>query len=84
MNTKGIICINLDIIPDGWSADQLIAIAKETNYLFYDNYRTRKQGFDSKPYMLDPNEPMDKILIDISSEEGKKIYEEIKVKLNLE
>jgi len=77
---KKIICIDVDIIVDGWSLDKTIYIANKYGYLIYDSYGPRKKGFDIKPYMLDPDEVMDKILVDVSTEEGKKTLELLNIK----
>jgi len=74
MNKK-IICIDVDSIIDGWDVNKTLEIAEHYGYLFYDSYRTRKSGFDIKPYMIDPDEVMDKVLVDVSTEEGKKTLE---------
>ena len=83
METKGVICIDLTLVPDGWGLEKLILIARDYNYLFYDSYNAVKLGCPKPyPYMINPEEPMDKILVDLSTEEGKKIYAEIQLKLN--
>lgn len=83
METKGVICMDLSIIPDVWDLEKLILIARDYNYLFYDSYNAIKLGCPKPyPYMINPDEPMDKILVDLSTEEGKKIYAEIQLKLN--
>ena len=83
METKGVICIDLALVPDGWDLEKLILIARDYNYLFYDRYNAVKLGCPKPyPYMINPEEPMDKILVDLSTEEGKKIYAEIQLKLN--
>ena len=83
METKGVICIDLTLVPDGCGLEKLILIARDYNYLFYDSYNAVKLGCPKPyPYMINPEEPMDKILVDLSTEEGKKIYAEIQLKLN--
>lgn len=77
MNNQ-LICYDLGLVPDGLSMDQLLYLAKETEYLVYDSYKARQNGnLKPYPYMLNPEEKETKILIDISTPEGKSIYEEI-------
>ena len=69
--------MDLSIIPDGWGLEKLILIARDYNYLFYDSYRAIRLGCPKPyPYMINPDEPMDKVLVDLSTEEGKKIYDQ--------
>ena len=83
MENKGVICMDLTIIPDGWDLEKTLKIARDYNYLFYDSCRAIRLGCPKPyPYMVNPDEPMDKILVDLSTEEGKKIYAEIQLKLN--
>ena len=72
---KKVICIDVDSIIDGWDINKTLEIAEHYGYLFYDSFRTKKSGFDIKPYMIDPDEVMDKVLVDVSTEEGKKLLE---------
>jgi len=81
MDTKGIMVYDLVQIPECLSIDDIIEITKKTNFLFYDSTPTSKINPSGKPHMINPEEPMEKILIDVSTEEGKKIYEEITLKL---
>jgi hypothetical protein len=80
MGKKQIICIDVDSVIDGWTIDKTVSIAEHYGYLFYDSHNTRKSGIDIKPYMIDPDEVMDKILVDVSTEEGKKILELYNIK----
>lgn len=73
-----LICYDLEIVPDGLEMNKLLYLAKETGYLIYDSFQARRNG-NAKPYpyMLNSEEKMTKILIDISTPEGKSIYKEV-------
>jgi hypothetical protein len=77
METKGIICYDLVLRPQDIEITTIFDIARKTNFLFYDSYEFSKYGYNAKPpYLLDGTE-MDKLLVDISTKEGKKIYKEV-------
>ena len=78
---KKIICLNLAIIPSGWDINKTLEIAEHYGYLFYDSALVKNSsGFGDTPYMIDPDEVMDKVLVDVSTEEGKKTLEFYNIK----
>jgi hypothetical protein len=84
METKDVICYDIVLKPKQIELEKLLWIMKESNFLFYDSYESITNGYESKPpYMLDGSD-MTKVLIDVSTSEGKEIYErvikELKVK----
>lgn len=73
---KKVICLDVNCVLDGWAIDKTMYIAENYGYLFYDSYNCKKLGLVcTPPYMVDPDEVMDKILVDVSTEEGKKLLE---------
>ena len=77
METKGIICYDLILRPKDIEVTTIFDIAKKTNYLFYDSFESNQNGYNTRPpYLLDGTE-MDKLLVDISTKEGKKIYKDV-------
>lgn len=84
MNKDKIICYDLNIKPDGADIDKILSAAEETNYLFYDSFHAVRLGSPKPyPYMLD-NSPLTKILIDVSTEKGKAIYNKVIKKMENE
>ena len=77
MNNQ-LICYDLEVVPDGLSIDNLLYLAKETGYLVYSSFQARRNGNPKPyPYMLNSEEKETKILLDISTPDGKTIYEKI-------
>ena len=70
--TSNTVIMNLRLIPDNMSIEEVLQIADEHKILFYDSKLT-----DEKPRIINENADMDKILLDISSLEGKAKYNEI-------
>jgi hypothetical protein len=80
MKNKGIICYDVLLVPHFLMAEEVFKIAKETGYLFYNSFEAIKMKSPKPyPYMLEGD--MDKILVDVSTKEGKEIYDKL---LNLE
>jgi len=50
---------------------------EKTGILFYSGRSYNGKKIDCRPYLLDKGKGKGKILIDVSSEKGKKKYEEI-------
>ena len=70
--TPNTVIMNIRLIPDNMSIEEALQIADEHKILFYDSKLT-----DEKPRIINENEDMDKILLDVSSLEGKAKYDEI-------
>ena len=66
------ICYDLALLPDGLGVEYMIGIMKTEKIIFYDSKLT-----DKKPYIINEDEEFNKILLDISSIEGKARYDEI-------
>jgi len=79
---EGVIAIDLAIIPNGMALSELVYYMKELNILFYDGAKCKRDhGYSTKPFVV--NGRSDKLLIDIATKGGKRMYEEIKKKLGL-
>ena len=70
--TPNTVIMNIRLIPDNMSIEEVLQIADEHKILFYDSKLTGE-----KPRIINENGNMDKILLDISSLEGKAKYDEI-------
>lgn len=81
---KQVLCYDLNLVPQQINIDELFHIAEKTNYLFYDSFEAIRLGCPKPyPYMIDNSEPF-RILIDVSTEEGKKIYDKVKEEIENE
>lgn len=78
---KKVIVYDIVSVPSCMSIEDVLRCATETGFLFWESVRKdgRKNNCE-KPYMANPNDECEKILVDISTEEGQKIYNEIKEK----
>lgn len=80
-NFNGVICYNLASVPKYMSLEELIYIQKKHKYIFYDSYEALRLGTSKAyPYYIKTGR-IPKYVVDISTEEGKKIYEELTEKL---
>lgn len=78
MEERKIIVYDIVGCPQHKSITDVMHLAKKTGYLIWTSIR--EDGHRSgavPPYMANPNDIIDKILLDISTEEGRKIYNEI-------
>jgi hypothetical protein len=75
---NNIICYNLGICPEGLSLTTILEIS-EKGYLIYDSTLvSKKHCLKNYPYVINKDKTFNKILVDISTEEGKEIYNKIK------
>ena len=75
---KPTISYDLNIIPNGISLNELLYIAKETGYIIYDSFNAVKNGCPKPyPYMINPKDKPDHILLDISDENNMEIYNKV-------
>ena len=73
---EGVLVIDIASIPNDFpSIDTWYSAIKRNNIIFY-TLNQNKVAVANKPYVLKGD--TDKILVDISTDEGKKIYNEIK------
>ena len=77
---KKIIVYDIVFCPHYIIIEDVFKIAIETGYLIYESVGIDGRKTGNKPYMINPNDEIDKILVDISTKEGKEIYEKIKQK----
>lgn len=73
-----IICYDLNIIPDGITADKILYMAEKTGYLIYDSFNAVRNGCPKPyPYMINPEDASFHIFLDISDENNREIYNKI-------
>ena len=71
----GVIVYDVTLLPHGWTLETLSHVIKEHSIIFYDSSIAPPSALP--PYQLD-KKPTDKVLVDISTKEGRKRFEEIK------
>lgn len=77
MSKKDLINYDLNILPEGLPVEDMLDIAEKTNFLFYDSFLATTRGCKNPyPYLFEGGQT-DKIMIDISTEKGKVIYDRI-------
>jgi hypothetical protein len=77
MSNKGIICCDMLLMPKYISIEDIFNIMDKKNILFYDSFEARQVNSPKPyPYILNGNKSS-KVFIDVSTEQGKAIYEKI-------
>jgi len=78
-DTTGIICYDIELIPEGIDLQSLFHIMNTSNLLFYDSFK--KKGI-RPPYVIKGT--IDKFVVDVSTAENRVLFDKIRDKIQNE